>query len=247
MPKLRWYPQQQFTFCVNPKEHSSKWKWLKFTNNVEQESYIKNRVNRIISKEPETINWLKTFKKNSIFFDVGANIGIYALYSAKIIENKVYAFEPHAANYINLLDNISRNKLHNIQAFPVAIGKNNVNLTTLAVPNMLEGVSDNVVGSSKEYYHGCVEFSLDYLVSKKLLPQPDHIKIDVDGYEDKVVDGAKNTLSQCESILIEVDTEQHDKIKSTIIEMGFREKDSIKMNKHEESQLFNLFFIKDKK
>ena len=66
MPKLRWYPQQQFTFCVNPKEHSSKWKWLKFTNNVEQESYIKNRVNRIISKEPETINWLKTFKKNRI-------------------------------------------------------------------------------------------------------------------------------------------------------------------------------------
>ena len=48
MPKLRQYPQEQFTFCVNPKEHSSKWKWIKFTNNVEQESYIKNRVKRII-------------------------------------------------------------------------------------------------------------------------------------------------------------------------------------------------------
>ena len=66
-------------------------------------------MDRILSKEPETINWIKNFPKDSVFFDVGANIGIYTLYSAVMQQNKVFAFEPHAASYKNLLDSINLN------------------------------------------------------------------------------------------------------------------------------------------
>ena len=34
-------------------------------------------------KEPETLDWIDNFKKGEIFYDVGANIGVYSLYASK--------------------------------------------------------------------------------------------------------------------------------------------------------------------
>jgi len=39
------------------------------------------RVRTIYTKEPETIEWIKSFSKSDVFLDVGANIGIYSLYA----------------------------------------------------------------------------------------------------------------------------------------------------------------------
>ena len=80
MPKLRQYSDKSFIVPI-------KGKVIRFANNPAQRTYIKSRVDRIMGKEPETINWINKFKKNSIFFDVGANIGIYTLYSAVKIGN----------------------------------------------------------------------------------------------------------------------------------------------------------------
>ena len=41
------------------------------------------RVNTFHSKEPETLEWIENFEKESIFWDVGANIGLYSCYAAK--------------------------------------------------------------------------------------------------------------------------------------------------------------------
>lgn len=55
------------------------------------------RVRTLLSKEPDTIKWIDNFKKNEkiIFWDVGANIGLFSIYSAfKHRDNiKVIAFE----------------------------------------------------------------------------------------------------------------------------------------------------------
>ena len=83
MPKLKKIASKQFTFPIGKKK-------ILFANNTEQKTYIKNRVDRILSKEPETIEWINSFENDSIFFDIGANIGIYTLYSAIKIENTVY-------------------------------------------------------------------------------------------------------------------------------------------------------------
>ena len=245
MPKLRKYEQKLFVACVEGQreQDAEKKKWLKFRNNVESENYIKNRVERMFLKEKETIAWIRKFAKDSIFFDVGANIGIYCLYSAKIQENDVYAFEPHMANYINLLDNINENKLLNCQAFPLALGAK-TNLTTLGVKNMIEGVSDSNVGEASEYYHGCVEMSLDTLVAQGTLPQPDHIKIDVDGHESKVIDGAIKTVSKCKSVLVELDLKDHKTVLHKILATGLTLKTKIKRNEHPQSELYNMIFQK---
>ena len=231
MPKLKKFNDKQFVFPIGGKK-------IIFANNTEQKTYIKNRVDRLLSKEPETIKWLNGIEKNSVFFDIGANIGIYSLYSAIKNENKVYAFEPHSANYKNLLDSINLNKLNNCQAFCFAVS-NKISLSHIGVKNMHEGVADNVVGSKGDYYHGCVEIHLDYLVGKKVLPQPDYIKIDVDGFEDRVYKGAMSTIQQAKSVLIEVD-QKHEHIVSNIINLGLRLESKHRRNSEE----YNYIFVK---
>ena len=196
MPKLKQFNEKEFNINVGGKK-------IIFSNNPSSKTYIKNRMDRMLSKEPETINWINGFDKTTVFFDIGANIGIYSLYSAIVKQNLVYAFEPHAASYKNLLESINLNKLQNCNAHCIAMG-DKLALGSIDVKNMHEGVANNIVGKKGEFYHGCTEFSLNFLVSKKMLPQPDHIKIDVDGYEDKVIEGSMEVLRNTKSILLEI-------------------------------------------
>ena len=175
MPKLKSYDDESFSFPMGKKK-------ILFSNNKGQKTYIKNRMDRMLNKEPETIEWINSFEKESVFFDVGANVGIYTLYSAIVKENTVYAFEPHSASYKNLLDSINLNQLQNCHAYGIALS-DQISLSTINVRNMHEGVADNKVGERGEYYHGCTEMHLDFLVGEDILPQPDYIKIDVDGFD----------------------------------------------------------------
>src|SRR2546430_8849931 len=63
----------------------------------ESEQY---RAETYASKEPETIAWLtEELREGDVFFDVGANIGLYSLYAAKLRPScRVYAFEPESHN-----------------------------------------------------------------------------------------------------------------------------------------------------
>ena len=229
MPKLKQYSEKSFTAPIEGKV-------IRFANNPAQRTYIKNRVDRIKTKEPETINWINQFEKESIFFDVGANIGIYTLYSAVKIENTVYSFEPHSVNYKNLLDSISLNELKKCYAYCFAVS-NRTALSSIQVKDLHEGVADNVVGARGEYYHGCVEMSLDFLVKKGMLPQPDYIKIDVDGYEDKVVSGALETIQKCKSILVEIDN-KHRHLLKEITDLGLKITSKSKRNSEESNYIF---------
>ena len=218
MPKLKSYDTDSFNFPIKDKT-------IKFANVKGQKTYIKNRMDRIMSKEPETIKWINSFTKDSVFFDVGANIGIYTLYSAVMRENTVYSFEPHSASFKNLLDSINLNKLDKCQAY---------------VKNMHEGVADNKVGQRGNYYHGCTEMHLDYLVGKGILPQPTHIKIDVDGFEDRVIKGSYATIQKCKSVLIEIDN-KHIEFVQKIKDLGLTLQSQHKRNEEE----FNYIFSND--
>jgi len=232
MPKLKSYDTDSFNFSIKDKT-------IKFANVKGQKTYIKNRMDRIMSKEPETIKWIDSFEKDSVFFDVGANIGIYTLYSAVMRENTVYSFEPHSASYRNLLDSINLNKLEKCYAYCVALS-NQISLSNIDVKNMHEGVADNKVGQRGDYYHGCTEMHLDYLVGKGILPQPTYIKIDVDGFEDRVIKGAYATIQKCKSVLIEIDN-KHIEFVQKIKDLGLALQSQHKRNEEE----FNYIFTND--
>ena len=74
------------------------------------------RINSLFKKEPETIEWIDNFdqSKKIIFWDIGANIGIYSVYAATKFNNiEVVSFEPSTSNLRILSRNISINNLEN--------------------------------------------------------------------------------------------------------------------------------------
>ena len=56
-------------------------------------------------KEPETNRWVETIPQDGIFFDVGANVGVFTILAGSFCR-RVYAFEPVALNYSILNQNI---------------------------------------------------------------------------------------------------------------------------------------------
>lgn len=65
----------------------------------------------MFSKEPETIAWLNKIEEGAVLWDVGANIGLYSVYAAKVQKCLVYAFEPSVFNLEFLARNIQGNGL----------------------------------------------------------------------------------------------------------------------------------------
>ena len=75
-------------------------------------SNSRERVKKILTKEPDTINWIKNFNKfeidKPIFWDIGSNIGLFSIFASVCHENlKVISFEPSTNNLALLSRNIS--------------------------------------------------------------------------------------------------------------------------------------------
>ena len=85
---------------------------VKFINNNELTLF---RSLSFSNKEPETLKWINRFEKNSTFFDIGANVGLYSIYAAKLTGANVYAFEPSVLNLEILYKNIDLNNLNLFQ------------------------------------------------------------------------------------------------------------------------------------
>ena len=64
------------------------------------------RAESFSTKEPETLEWIEEYGGQGAFFDVGANIGLYSLYYAKLYSDHVSSFEPSVFNLGLLAKNI---------------------------------------------------------------------------------------------------------------------------------------------
>ena len=69
------------------------------------------RARAIMTKEPGSLEWIDSMVPGSVFWDIGANIGVLTLYAAMRGDLKVWAFEPAAVNYYNLVANCELNGL----------------------------------------------------------------------------------------------------------------------------------------
>ena len=171
---------------------------------------VKWRVDTIFSKEPETLEWIDSFKainnKTIIFWDIGANIGLYSIYAAQKIDNiKIYNFEPSTSNLRVLSRNIFLNNLNkkiSISQFPLT-SKKNVFLD-MNESEFIEGWSMSSFGTKKGYDGEEIKVkqkyrifgtSIDNLVENEVIELPNYVKIDVDGIEDLILEGANKILS----------------------------------------------------
>ena len=167
------------------------------------------------TKEPATLKWIESFDPNSVLWDIGANIGLYSIYAAKVRSCKVFAFEPSVFCLEFLARNIWLNDLQDqITIVPNPLSDNTqANLLTLHSREW--GDSSNSFGTTLNQDGKEINASFDYkilgttideAVSKLNLPTPQHIKIDVDGIEPMILAGGSQTLKRVASVSVEVPT-----------------------------------------
>ncbi len=183
---------------------------IKFSNT----SWITEfRAKNFLQQEPETISWIESFPLGSVFWDVGANIGSYSLYAASL-GHQVIAFEPSPWNQDTLARNIINNeKMDCIVMVPIALS-DSTTVTSLYLSRDFEmpgGAHNSVkapLNQFGEVVHDSIELRVlgataDMLMDLGGIPQPDFIKIDVDGMELEVLQGSLRALESATSVLIE--------------------------------------------
>lgn len=183
----------------------------------------RRRAELLFDKEPGTIAWIDGFRPGEVLWDIGANVGTYALYAAVARDCTVWAFEPGAANFHGLNCNILRNGLDaRVRALPLALDER-CRIDTLRMRDNRVGGSLHVFGSAVDFkretfvpawQQGALALSIDALREQYGLPAPQHVKIDVDGLETAVVRGGARTFAAPElrSVLVEVDLDDADEV-----------------------------------
>lgn len=176
-------------------------------------SWLKSRFEEIESLEPTTLTWIDKATPDSVLWDIGANIGSYAIYAALSKKIKVVAFEPSPFNIEFLARNIWLNNLEaQVTVVPNALSSD-ATQAKLLMKSIEWGNSGSSFGENYaedgqpievEFEYQTVGFSMDQAITWLGLPQPDYIKIDVDGIEGLILSGGTKVLSKVESVLVEV-------------------------------------------
>ena len=196
----------------------------------------KFRAETFWTKEPETIQWINdnlALKSHAdLFIDVGANIGIYSLYAAEVnCDVPVFAIEPVATSYDELLKNIASNhRTEQISGFCVALSHQmgfgkliNLDSRLGSSGAQIEYIPNPVAG------HTVVKSGdrlLEEVSSEKNLDwQNIMLKVDTDGNELDVLRGFSNNFNHLKilTVLIETHPSNRDGIDEFLTSRGLHE------------------------
>ena len=225
------------------------------------------RVDTYFSKEPETLEWIDSFqeKENLIFWDIGANIGLYSIYnSLKHPKSTTIAFEPSSSNLRVLTRNIFINNLEkNIKVVPTPLTNKKNIFQEMKEVQFVEGGALNSFGEKfdfegKEFKptmkYNLLGTTINYLLENSILDIPDYIKIDVDGIEHLILEGGDKFLNnkKVKSLSIEVNEnfrEQYDKVLNLMNKYEFKllhkkNNDDMFSEQSKFNKIFNYIFVK---
>jgi FkbM family methyltransferase len=181
------------------------------------------RIKTLLTKEPITITWLNQLTPEDVLWDVGANIGVYTMFASVIRGTKVYAFEPESQNFAVLNQNINLNQMDSlVQAYCIGIA-DKLAVTKLRLSMFEHGRSGHSLGNAgTRFKQGCISFSIDNLISRGI-EKPTHLKIDIDGLEPLVINGALGNIKSLKSIIIEINQNDpaHMNTVNMICDQGF--------------------------
>lgn len=186
-------------------------------NNTQEYS----RARTYATKEPETLEWIRRYTRpGDVLWDVGANIGLYSLFAAKL-GCRVVAIEPHLPTANKLLKNVVANDLcDRVKIVPICL-MDGERFGGFFVSSFEPGTSIHrfeegqaighrvILASGNsvlvQYANGIFCSTADRLVREWGFPEPDHMKIDVDGPEASVLDGMPGLLQAAHESLADLD------------------------------------------
>lgn len=152
----------------------------------------------------------RSLKPGDIFLDVGANGGLYTVIAAKLVSpgGHVYAFEPGQRELELLRHNIAINGLENVTVIERAVS----NKTGLARFAISRDGAMNSLAQNKHPAQQIIEWqtiqttTLDDFITEFGLTRVDFIKIDVEGAERFVFQGAPRLLGANNEITLLFET-----------------------------------------
>lgn len=192
--------------------------------------------------------------ENSLFVDIGANVGHFALLASGVSKAKTIAIEPIPNTFEKLVNNIALNKLEaKITCLNIGLGEEKGELKftkSLDVMNRVALENENVPTISVP-----IQKLDDVLKDKK----PTFLKIDVEGFEYFVLKGATETLQKesLKYILLEFNNSgdkfgiSDQKVFDFVTSYGFKplsyhvDKNEVTLETSFRTDKFNTIFIKE--
>ena len=188
--------------------------------------------------EPETVAWIDEFiADGEVMWDIGANIGLYALYAALGPGIRVLAFEPGAGSFAALMRNVELNGMGDrIAAYCLAFDET----TGLDVLHMMHTGAGHSMHAFERgeaadwpmtpvFSQPSLGFTIDDFCRIFEVAPPDHVKLDVDGNEAKIIRGGRETLAGAKSVLVEIEDRGGDgeagAVAAALEALGFRAAD----------------------
>lgn len=180
------------------------------------------RARGLLRKQPGTIAWIDTFPPDSVFWDIGANIGSYALYAALRSDVQVYAFEPAAVNYFLLCANGELNAFgERLTCLQIGVGGGR-SLGRLEVSQFDPAQSFSFREKGQRpptSRQAAVILSMDELVEEYGIPCPHYVKIDVPAMTELILAGGARTLRRPEMRELHVEASETSKGGRRLVEL----------------------------
>lgn len=163
--------------------------------------------------EPETLEWIdQNVGPDQVLWDIGAAVGAYTLYAARG-GARVVSIEPKALSFAVMFEHVALNGLLDRVTPLCAAMSDKVALTTINYDEITAGAAMNALAGSvtirgeapTTYSQGLLALSMDGLRDLFGAPQPDHVKLDVDGVEGWILAGGPKTLAKVKTLLVEVE------------------------------------------
>lgn len=170
--------------------------------------YIERRIWMLGEYEPEIKKVFDTYVPlGGLALDIGANIGINTIRLSKCVGTNgvVYSFEPIPFNLDRFKKNIELNKINNVKLEPVALG-DTTEVIVVDIPNDEENMGAISLKKTTSEGSNIQVLNGDDWVKKNSIDKISFIKIDVEGYEWKVISGLFESIKRFHpKILIEWD------------------------------------------
>ena len=226
------------------------------------------RARSLATKEAGTVAWINRFvKPGDVFYDIGANIGLYTLLAGKRVgaQGMVYAFEPHVANVNSLLHNVGRNGLAAwTKVLSCALNDHegffDFNYYNPDAGSSMSQLNDQRDSNDQDFKPAFAEYkyatTADRLIEMGAIRKADHIKIDVDGNEMLVLQGMRQLLQRSDgpqSVQVEVNARFKTELFELMNQAGYAltirhdtelGKAALAQGHHPESIAYNAVFTK---
>ena len=183
--------------------------------------------------EPNMIEWINTFPLGCVMYDIGASNGVYGIFASILKHAEVVAFEPDVQNFAILDHNhyLNNANMSNFVGMNMGLGEH-PGFLRLKCQEFLAGAHGKVFEFGSREQQGTMqsEFertvrveTLDRIVFKYKMAVPEYLKIDVDGAEEMVLNGAVKLLSSGKVVELMIETEDDNisSIEATLNPLGY--------------------------